>query len=348
VKTWSARLHGVVWTGVPDRVTNVLLNIPDGAPILHSEIGLLGFVTDNPIVDAFGLVDRRLSGATHEWPFDVLQSWAASPPPYLLMRKNVPLLESVTQTDWYIADRYTRQATWDTVWVDSPTPVTPLPPEQAFARLDRAIERVPREFAFHRARIALARETGDTAREQAACKALAADIPTLATYCSGAAAGQAAVPKGPLVPQSENAGFEDGPPGVATGWGTLTPDTPGWSVVTEGAFAGKRAILVNTPTWVCTDWLPMHGDVRVEGRIRYSGVVSDGNPRHGAAIAMRERRADHTFDTPTIQAWTGTSEWTAFSVTGKQGQDMVEYRACIGVNSTTGTAWFDDVVAGSG
>jgi hypothetical protein len=284
----------------------------------------------------------------------VLESLGDSPPPYLLMREGVPVLSAIRGTAWYARDGYAKQAEWGNVWLEATSPVTPLPPEEAFARLDRAIARVPREPAFHLARIALAREIGDAARERAGCAELATDIPPLATYCggspvaaavavSGGVSGAGAAGAGPLVPQTGNAGFEEGEAGMATGWKSLAPS--GSAIVTE---SGSRVLKVDATGWVCTGWQPMNGDVRIEGRFRMEGIPAGANPRQGAAVGIRQRRADGTFETPVIRAWTGTADWTPFSVTWPKRADMVEYRACVGLNSPAGTVWFDDVAAGSG
>ena len=360
--TMKARLTGNLWTGVPDRVVKVLQYIPDGAVIAHSEIGLLGYVMDNPILDAFGLCNDRISGATGEPIAEVVDSLA--PPDVLLMRKNVPYLDLMHRAAWAAA--YTTRATWGTVWVEATGEgeLPPLPTEQQWARLTRAVERVPREPMFHVARVELARSAGNPAWETEACARFQEDLPALATMCgavgvarratppdAASPAAASVVPPTPAAPPTPavrttpptwaNPGFEILPDGAPTGWTPLGGEDLRWSIV---EVPGGHALQVQTVGWMCADWAPVTGPLTIEGRVRTEGVPTGANERQGAAVGVRLRRADGTFETPAIQAWTGTHDWASFSVHFPT-DGFTEARPCVGLNGVTGAAWFDDVVA---
>ncbi|MFZ5481560.1 MAG: hypothetical protein ACOZNI_32660 [Myxococcota bacterium] len=331
------RVRGPFWTGVPDRVARVLEHVPDGKVVAHSEIGLLAYATDNPIVDAFGLVDKRLSGATGEKLADVIAS--LRPPDYLLMRQNVPMLTMMTKTDWYASAGFAERQRWSNVWIEAPGPVEPLPPADAFARLDRAVARVPRDLTFHVARIDLARKVGDKARVDTYCASLAENLPTLAGYCKTAApvVKPEAIPFRPFVAATTNPEFDAG----TEGWGPVPGDAAAHEIA-------DGALKITGNQWVCSrEWLPVKGDLRISGRVRADAITGAKNDRQGAAVGFRVHKADKTDVYPILKAWSGTTEWTEFTLTWPAGEDYVEYRACVGLNNAQGAAWFDGIVAGS-
>lgn len=354
-KPLSTRWQGSYQTGVPDRVVKVLTTVPEGASIAHSEVGLLAFVMENPIVDGFALCDRRLSGATGEPLADVLASYEADPPDYLLMRTQVPILDKMTKTAWYTARGYHKVATWGNVWLEAPAsvpdPAPPLAPEIAWARLSEAIRRVPREYAFHKARLDVAKELGPE-KVAEACAELAADLPTMAGACGGGT-GPAAAPSAPAADrprpasQTPNLGFEVVTDGRPADWTSVPFDAKDWGIVADAA-SGAAAVEVRGALWVCSPWAPLQGDLTVWGKVKATGVPAGANERQGAAVSLRLRRADGTQSFPTLQAWTGTTPWTDFAVTFPGDPSFTDFRACVGINGTTGTATFDDVAAGSG
>ncbi|MDP2315273.1 MAG: hypothetical protein Q8P41_20410 [Pseudomonadota bacterium] len=357
------RVQGAFRTGVPDRVARVLEYIPDGAVVAHSEIGLLAYVSDNPMVDAFGLVDRRLSGATGEGLADVIESFGERPPEYLLMRDQVPMLKMMTKTTWYAGLGYAERQRWQNVWLETPTATTGgkvdrLPPEQAFARLDRAVERVPRDITFHMARIDLARAVGDREREARYCAAAGDAIPALANLCKGGGggAGGGAAPKAdaivfrPFVAQTPNLGFEAlaEAGGKPDGWSPVPGDATGFEARSEGAAVGTQALVVTGNLWVCSDWAPVKGDLRISGKVRADNVTGAKNDRQGAAVNFRVRIAGQKKeDYPILKAWSGTTEWQDFALTWPAKPEYTEYRACVGLNNAQGAAWFDEVAAGT-
>jgi hypothetical protein len=271
-KTWAERLEMPLWGGVPDRVLKILDYIPDDAVIAYSEIGLLGFVTENPIVDGLALIDRRLSGATHEKMEDVVASWAADPPDYLIVRDGVPILAAARKSDWYRAGGYGVRVRWHNTDVDAPGTgdLPELPVRQRLARLERAVERVPHELSFQRARIAAARELGDPARLADACAAFIAVFPRLAAECAGAPpvagageatadaapvgaaaapvapAGAAVTPAAPAAPVAADA-VATAP---ATGQAFLPQSENGsFERLVDGAPAGWTSIPADAPGW---------------------------------------------------------------------------------------------------
>ncbi|MDP2304684.1 MAG: hypothetical protein Q8P18_01485 [Pseudomonadota bacterium] len=350
------RVRAPFRTGVPDRVARVLEYVPDGATVAHSEIGLLAYVSDNPLLDAFGLVDRRLSGASGEALTDVIES--LDPPDYLLMRDQVPMLKKMTKTAWYAEQGYTERQRWQNVWLESPAATGAaerLPPEQVFVRYDRAVERVPRDVTFHLARIDLARTVGDKEREARYCAAAEAAIPSLANVCKGpgAQAGGAApradsIVFSPFLSQTPNVGFEAATDGKPDGWTPLPGHATGFGVVTEGAAAGTSALRITGNQWVCSDWAPVKGDFRVSGKVRADNVTGAQNERQGAAVSLRIRSAGQkNEDLPVLKAWTDTTEWQDFALTWAAKPAYTEFRACVGLNNASGAAWFDDVAAGT-
>lgn len=348
-KTTAERVSGPFRTGVPERVAKVLQYIPDGDVIAHSEIGLLAYATDNPLIDAFGLVDKRLSGATREPLADVIAT--LTPPDHLLMREQVPMLKMMTQTSWYAEKGYAERHRWQNVWLESPAPVHALPPEQAFARLDRAVERVPRDITFHLARIELARTVGDKEREARYCATLADVMPSFVNVCK-AGGGPAPKPEAiqfrPFVAQSPNLGFEEVEGDKPVGWTPVPGHATDHAAVAEGAATGERALRITGNQWVCADWQPVSGDIRVSGKARADNVTGAQNERQGAAVNLRIRlQGQKKEEYPILKAWSGTTEWTDFALTWPRKPEYTEYRACVGLNNAQGAAWFDDVAAGS-
>lgn len=341
------RVRGAFRTGVPDRVARVLEYVPDGATLAHSEIGLLAYVSDNPILDAFGLVDRRLSGASGEQLADVIES--LDPPAYLLMRDQVPMLKMMTKTTWYAEQAYTERQRWQNVWLESPAATGAaerLPTDQVFLRLDRAVERVPRDLTFHLARIDLARSVKDKEREARYCAAAADAIPSLANVCKGGGGAKAAAAVfRPFVAQTPNVGFELATDGKPDGWSPLPGHATGHGVVSDGAGAALR---ITGNQWVCADWAPVKGDIRVSGRARAENVTGATNERQGAAVSLRIRSAGQkNEDLPVLEAWTDTTEWENFALVWAAQPAYTEFRACVGLNNAIGAAWFDDVAAGT-
>lgn len=350
-KTTMERVTGPFRTGVPDRVAKVLLYVPDGGTLAHSEIGLLAYVSDNPMLDAFGLVDKRLSGATGEKLDDVIAT--LPPPDYLLMREQVPMLTKMTKTAWYAERGYAERQRWQNVWLETPTGVgaDPLPPAAAFVRLDRAVERVPRDVTFHLARIELARAVGDRAREAGYCAAAGAAIPSLANVCKG---GGAPAPKAdsvafrPFVAQTPNGGFEAATAGKPDGWTPVPGDATTYEVATEGMAVGAGALRITGSQWVCAPWAPVKGNLRVAGKVRTDDITGAKNERQGAAVSLRIRKAgEKGEELPVLKAWTGTNAWTDFALTWLARPEYTEYRACLGLNNAQGAAWFDEVTAGT-
>lgn len=363
-KTLRERVSGGLWTGVPDRVLQVLLTVPDGATIAHSEIGLLGYVMDNPILDAYGLCDRRLSGATGERLTDVMES--LRPPEFVLRRAGVPMLDAMASTSWYKEGGYAERNRWKEVWLEAPGgpgPVPPLPDDVALARLTTAVHRVPREIRFQVARIEVARRVGDPEAIAAACADAAPWFPGLAGCSSrtpapaevaraplDAAAGAAVVPTPagpPAALDTPNLGFEQVTAGRPDGWTAVPGDATAWGVV-DDALTGAHAVKVEAPLWVCSPWAPTKGDIRLWGSYRTADISVGANERQGAAVSVRLERADHRQESATVKAWTGTAGWTPFDVQFPVADEFVRYRACVGINASTGTAWFDDVGAASG
>lgn len=349
-KTTRERVEGPFRTGVPERVVKVLTYVPEGAVLAHSEIGLLAYVSDNPILDAFGLVDKRLSGATGEKLDDVIES--LTPPAYILMREQVPMLAKMTKTTWYAEKGFAERHRWQNVWLDAPGAVDPLPTDLAFTRLDRAVDRVPRDISFHLARIELARTVGDRDREKRYCEAVATAMPTFANLCKsggGAAPKPSAIVFRPMTPQSVNPGFEEHTDGAPAGWFPVPGDATAFASVEDaGAAEGARALRITDNQWVCADWAPVEGDIRVSGRARADNVTGAKNERQGAAVNLRIRLAGQKKEEyPILQAWAGTTEWTPFTLTWPAKPEYTEYRACLGLNNAAGAAWFDDVRAGS-
>ncbi|MES2641960.1 MAG: hypothetical protein V4850_20895 [Myxococcota bacterium] len=346
------RVQGSFRTGVPERVARVLEYVPDGASLAHSEIGLLAYVSDNPILDAFGLVDRRLSGASGEKLADVIES--LPPPDYLLMREQVPMLTQMTRTTWYAGQAYTERQRWQNVWLEAPAAtgeVGRLPPAQAFLRLDRAVDRVPRDVTFHLARIDLARTVGDKEREARYCAAAGAAIPALATYCKGSPAGAApgspAAVFRPFVPQTVNLGFEAATDGKPDGWSPVPFVATTYELVTTDVI-GTAALQITGSQWVCSDWAPVNGDIRVSGKVRAADITGAKNERQGAAVSLRIRSAGQKDeDLPILKAWTGTTAWQDFAFVWPALPTYTEYRACVGLNNALGAAIFDDVAAGT-
>ncbi len=358
-KTWTERLAMPWWGGVPDRVLKILEYIPDDATIAYSEIGLLGFVTENRVIDGLALVDRRLSGATGEKMATVVESWSEQPPDYLIVRGGVPILLQARKSDWYRVDGYRTRARWHNTDVDAKGEgeLPKLPVAQRLERLERAVLRVPRELSFHRARLAAAKELGDAAEIERACGDLVAAFPHLAAECgggasvngaSGASVATVAAPDAPYLAQTTNASFERLTNGKPDDWTTLPADAPGWQVVDGAARTGARAIEVSAATLVCTPWKPVLGPIRVKGAVRTDKVVAGANTNQSAAAQLRLKSATGQQRFPLLQTWQGDQPWTPFDLVWSDVADTAEFRACVGLTGGTGTAWFDDVEAGSG
>lgn len=148
--------------------------------------------------------------------------------------------------------------------------------------------------------------------------------------------------------QSANASFEEvDAAGLPAGWSPVPGDATAFAVVAVAAPTGARALRVDDALWVCTPWSPVLGDIRVAGQVRAQAVEGATNERQGAAVGLRIERSDGVQEYPTLRAWQGTTEWTPFALTWPADPAHARYRACVGRNGASGTAWFDDVRAGS-
>jgi hypothetical protein len=99
---------------------------------------------------------------------------------------------------------------------------------------------------------------------------------------------------------------------------------------------------------VCAPWQPVLGDLRVTGKVRAEAITGAKNERQGAAVGLRVRLRDQKQeDYPVLKAWTGTTAWTDFALTWPTRPEYTEYRACVGLNSAEGAAWFDELRAGT-
>lgn len=151
----------------------------------------------------------------------------------------------------------------------------------------------------------------------------------------------------PFLDQAGNGSFEAGADGVATGWSPVPGDAEGWKVEIGPSVEGVRAVHLQKAVWYCADWEPVRGRIRVEGQVRGDAVKDDGNPRHGAAVSLRLKGVPGADAYPVLGAWSGTFDWTPFRFAYDAPPEATDYRACVGLNSTTGDAWFDTVRAGS-
>lgn len=350
-KTWQARLEMPFWTGVPDKILQVLLHVPEGASVAYSEVGLLGFVTENRVIDGFALVDRRLSGATGEELDTVIASYGDQAPDVMMIRPGVPILTRMQKAPWYSARGYEERHAWQHVSVVSPLPLEPLSPADALPRLERATERVPRDTTFLKARINMARELGDAARYEAACAhaekwhpkmALCGATPAVAvTTAPEATAGAAAPTVFPAV-QTTNGAFTELAADKPTGWDSIPPNAAGWSVV-------DGALKIDQPILVCSMWMAVNGPIQVRGKLKTDGVAPGEKPHQTASVSLRVKNASGGQEFPLLKTWTGTTDWSDFSVRAVVTPGSTEYRACVGFyNGGSGVTLWDDVEAGSG
>lgn len=348
-KTWQGRLEMPFWTGVPDKVLQVLLHVPEGASVAHSEAGLLGFVTDSRVVDGLASFDRRLSGATGEDLDEVIASYGDKAPDVILLRPGVPILMRMQKAPWYTDKGYAERHTWQHISVVSPLALEPLSAADALPRLERATERVPRDTTFLKARIDTARALGDPARYASACAHADRWHPKM-QMCGAAPtttvlAAPAAVTTLPAVfpaVQTVNGSFTTLAGDKPADWDSIPPSAPGWAVV-EGALA------IDQPILVCTMWFPVNGPIQVRGKVKTEGVAAGVNPNQTASVSLRVKNAGGGQEFPLLKTWTGTADWADFSVGAVVTPGSTEYRVCVGFyNGGSGKTSWDDIEAGSG
>lgn len=308
--------------------------VPPGATVAYTEIGIVGYGSDWEVLDLAGLTSREVAGATG-MELDEVVDWLGEEQPdvIVLKERGWDLLGAVRKSTW-LEERYTQVTDEELrgILVYRRNDVGAPTPAEQLATLETAVERAPRFKLLHQRRVRIAKRYGTPEQLFNACADLSASLPTLELDTCEGRVNEPPRATLELVPAAQAAESVTKPVPIG--------EAIEWVVKGEGATVEDDRVSLrpgNAPYTVCEPGRPsVKGPVRVTGRVR-SDAVSRENV--GAQVQLRWFDGQGVYLDGTLavahQA-VGSSDWSDLDATFAPPEGAEKVRLCMEFGATSG------------